>query len=208
MKTTKDKIIATSVRLFNERGFVNVSLRDIARELEISPGNLSYHYKNKDVIVAHIYDNIVAERNTLLSGVQLIPSIANINKQLVPLMDLYKKYRFFYLDIIEIIRGYPAIAEKHRIHIQNQIDYIKAMLDYSVGSGNMEREPIEGFYQALAQNVWMVLTFWMNQQIVRGVDGEFHKEARRAMWTMVFPHLTEKGLANFQKARKVSAPQS
>ena len=46
MATTKEKIIETSIKLFNEKGCLNTSTRHIADELGISVGNLYYHFKN------------------------------------------------------------------------------------------------------------------------------------------------------------------
>lgn len=50
---TKDKILEKSLELFNNQGVHNVGVRDIARTLEMSPGNMSYHFpKKEDVILA------------------------------------------------------------------------------------------------------------------------------------------------------------
>lgn len=199
MLGTKQKIIDTSVALFNTRGLVNIKMRDIANECGISLGNLTYHFKKKEDLLESIHDQIIEERNNLLAGVQLIPSIVNIHNQLIPLMELYKKYQFFYLDVIEIVRAYPEIAAIQRGHIQNQITYIKAILDYSVGSGNMNPELREGHYQELAHTVWMILSFWLSQQLIRNDNSDFYEQARKSMWSLVLPLLTEKGVANFNK---------
>lgn len=51
--TTKDRILEKSIELFNNQGVHNVGVRDIARALEMSPGNMSYHFpKKEDVILA------------------------------------------------------------------------------------------------------------------------------------------------------------
>ncbi len=197
MRSTKEKILDTSIALFNERGLVNVSIRDIANELGISPGNLTYHFKNKSNIINDIYERIVGERISLASQVKLIPSFANINAMLEPLLELFEKYRFFYLDILEVRRAYPEIAGKHQSHINFQIDFIKAQIDYSVESGNMVPEPSRGFYARMAHTVWLILSFWMNQQIIRGKEDADFNTARTSMWDMVTPLLTEKGKANF-----------
>ena len=52
MATTKEKIIETSIKLFNEKGCLNTSTRHIADELGISVGNLYYHFKNKEDILS------------------------------------------------------------------------------------------------------------------------------------------------------------
>lgn len=197
--STKERIVNVAVELFNEKGLVNVTMRDLAAELDMSLGNLTYHFKKKEELMEAIHDRIISERNSLMENVQMIPSIANIHNQLVPLLQLYERYRFFHQDILEVMRAYPKIAEMQREHINNQITYIKAIIDYSIGSGNMKQEVVLGQYQQLAESVWMLLTFWLTQREVRNQQGNFYNQARSAMWNLVIPILTEKGLANFNK---------
>lgn len=52
--TTRERIIETALNLFNEQGYHNVSVREIARQLNISPGNLSYHFAQKEDILNHL----------------------------------------------------------------------------------------------------------------------------------------------------------
>jgi len=202
MSATKQRIIDSAISLFNQQGFVNVTMRDLAQELGISLGNLTYHFNRKDDLMAAIHQQLIDERNAMLETVQLTPSIANINAQLLPLLELYERYRFFYLDIMEVMRAYPDIAERHREHIANQIRYIRAIIDYSVGSGNMLPESKRGQYDSLAETVCLMLTFWLSHHTVRGKEGSFFNDAREAMWALVVPLLTEKGRQAFEGVLK------
>ena len=199
MSSTKERILSTAVELFNENGFVNVTMRNLADELGMSLGNLTYHFKKKEELMAAIHEQIDIERNVLLENVQMIPSIANIHQQMVPLLKLYERYRFLQQDILEINRGYPQLAEVKRNQIKSQVKYIKAIIDYSVGSGNMNSESRLGQYQQLAETVWMIITFWLTQRELRDQKGNLYNQARSAIWNLVLPLLTEKGLANFNK---------
>ena len=49
---TRDRILETARNLFNDEGLAQVSTNRIATELDISPGNLHYHFKKKEVLVA------------------------------------------------------------------------------------------------------------------------------------------------------------
>ena len=50
-KGTREKILEKALQLFNEVGYFEVGVREIARLLEISPGNLSYHFSKKEDIL-------------------------------------------------------------------------------------------------------------------------------------------------------------
>ena len=49
---TKDRICEAALRLFNERGYDAVSLRDVAAEADIAIGSLTYHFAKKEDLLA------------------------------------------------------------------------------------------------------------------------------------------------------------
>lgn len=200
--TTREKIIQESVYLFNERGISPVTLRDIADRVGISIGNLAYHFKNKDFIIEEIFSIMEIERQKRLSEVQMIPSFDNANRQTLAILKISYKYRFFYLDTLDILRAYPAIAKLHKKQVEDSINYVKAILDYSVGSGNMKPEPYPGCYRRLSETVWSIMQFWLMSEAIRGIKKHSANEARITMWSLVEPHLTEKGRKNFPLSKK------
>jgi len=58
MAKTKERIVDTALQLFNESGSAAVSTNHIAAAMNISPGNLYYHFGNKDQIVAAVFDRL------------------------------------------------------------------------------------------------------------------------------------------------------
>lgn len=41
---TKEKILKAATRLFNEKGYGSVNLKELAQTMGISRGNLTYHF--------------------------------------------------------------------------------------------------------------------------------------------------------------------
>ena len=54
-------IILVSLQLFNEVGESNLTAVDIANELDISPGNLYYHFKGKEEIIAELFKHFSSQ---------------------------------------------------------------------------------------------------------------------------------------------------
>ena len=95
---TKDKIILTSIDLFNKSGVVAVTTNHIAKELNISPGNLYFHFRNKEEIIRHIYKMACQERTNLwrtTKGHAMMHPLELIEKTL----DLFWKYRFLHREM-------------------------------------------------------------------------------------------------------------
>ncbi len=51
MTPTKQRIVASAIRLFNEQGVAEVRLQQIADAAGMSTGNLAYHFSNKEAIL-------------------------------------------------------------------------------------------------------------------------------------------------------------
>jgi len=202
MSPTKQKIIAAAIELYNEKGVPAVTMRDIAQTVGISAGNLAYHFKNQDFIIKEAFRQMEAQRDNILSGVQEIPSFENINAQLVPLLKLARSYSFIYLDSVHIFRTYPGIAQLQRTYFEQSIAYIKAVIDLSVGAGNLYPEKRPGTYQRMAHTTWMIINFWLEQAILRGENDTRDDDIRQKIWDLVIPYLTDKGHHQFGKLYK------
>ncbi|NRB64878.1 MAG: TetR family transcriptional regulator [Saprospiraceae bacterium] len=202
MSPTKQRIIEAAIDLYNNHGVSAVTMRDIAARISISSGNLAYHFKNQDFIIAEVFKQMENERDQILSGVQEIPSFENINRQLIPILQIARRYAFLYLDSVYIFRAYPSIAQLQRAYFEQSIAYVKAVIDISVGAGTFQPEPRPGAYQRLAHSAWMIINFWLEQGILRGTTNEPDQNIQQHIWDLVIPHLTEKGQHQLSKLYK------
>ena len=73
---TRDRIIMAALELFNERGESNVTTNHIAAHLGISPGNLYYHFRNKEEIIHSIFDEYASDLRTRFNhNLSLMPQL-------------------------------------------------------------------------------------------------------------------------------------
>ncbi|MDI9871260.1 TetR/AcrR family transcriptional regulator [Flectobacillus roseus] len=109
--STKDKILAKALTLFNEQGTDFVTVRHIANELGISHGNLCYHFANTDVIIEALYQQLVDKLNELT--IQMTGLSENQLTILYQLsyrsFEILHQYRFLMLDFVRIMRRIPTL---------------------------------------------------------------------------------------------------
>lgn len=200
MQKTKLKIINTTINLFNQHGFANVSLPRIAKEMSISLGNLTYHFPKKDQLIMAIYDIILTDLKAITTVYQTpiaigIENLLEFDGQFKAFYDFQQKYRFFYLDLLELERAYPVLEAQHQAHIQNKIEELHQYFLFNIQTGDMLNKPEA--YSFLAQQVWMTVVFWPMQSAVRGVENSKAKMVETG-WFLLSPYLTEKGKATLE----------
>ena len=116
MKTAQ-RILLTALAMFNEHGENSVTSVDIAIELDISPGNLYYHFKGKESIVIALMKMHEKQMQTLLTREKLDTLNAEeIMYYLYLLVDSIHVFRFLYKSPADLAEKYPSIV-KRRQHI-------------------------------------------------------------------------------------------
>lgn len=116
---TKEKVLISSIELFNRSGVVAITTNHIAKELEISPGNLYFHYANKEEIIRHLFQRMCKETYTcwkVKSGKEA-SLLALIDENL----ELYWKYRFFHREMYYLRRKDSELAGLWRSHIKKML---------------------------------------------------------------------------------------
>src|SRR4249920_4232758 len=101
---TRQRILDTSLAMFNLQGEPNVTTNHIADELEISPGNLYYHFRNKDDIIEQLFQRYEERMDSALVAPEgRLPNLEDIWLQLHLVFECIWEYRFLYRDLDDIL---------------------------------------------------------------------------------------------------------
>lgn len=196
---TKERIIKAAIELFNKDGINNVTIRHIAAEIGISHGNLAYHYKNKERIIDEIYTRMDREMSDAVFPEGDL-SLKHYHNLLKRISEFQKRHKFFYMDMLEIARQYPAIIERYRKTISIRSDQYKKLISVFIEKGLVKEEPEPGFYESLFHSIWVMSTFWLQQKKILGEKHPLIKSGSgiKHVWEILLPHLTRKGLRAYQ----------
>ncbi|MGL6315475.1 TetR/AcrR family transcriptional regulator [Vibrio sp. WXL103] len=118
---TRDKIVSAALELFNEHGERSITTNHIAAHIEISPGNLYYHFRNKQEIVRDIFVLYSQELLKRFEPVQgQTESLVLLKQYLDSIFTLMWKYRFFYANLPDILQRDPSLHHDY-IAVQKQL---------------------------------------------------------------------------------------
>ncbi len=162
-RRTRERILATSLRLFNELGEPNVTTTAIAGELEISPGNLYYHFHNKDEIVDALFDEFQSEIDPLLdSPLAGDPQIEDAWLYLHLLFEAIWRYRFVYRDLNDLLSRNRRVEMRFRRIVERQ-----TLAALALCRSLVERNVGDALIESLATNMVLVTTYWLSFEFVR-----------------------------------------
>lgn len=110
-RDTRNRILVTSLLLFNEQGEPKTTINDIADETDISPGNLHYHFRKKADIVNALMAEFQADaRNVLAPPEDEEVTLHEFWMFLHLLLEFTAAYRFLFRDLETLTADYPAVG--------------------------------------------------------------------------------------------------
>jgi AcrR family transcriptional regulator len=165
-RRTRERIVETSLRLFNEFGEPNVTTTVIADEMNISPGNLYYHFRNKDEITNTIFADFEREVDALFATpLERALNVEDIWLFLHLLFEAIWKYRFLYRDLNDLLSRNRTVEVHFKQLLARKVAAATALCKGLVEAGQMRAMP--GELKALANNMVVVATYWLSYEYVR-----------------------------------------
>ena len=160
-RRTRERILAAALALFNRQGEPHVTTAVIADELNISPGNLYYHFRNKDEIIGDLFAAFEHELAPLLavpSG--RAPQVEDLWFLLHLLFEKMWAYRFFFRDLDEITSRNRRVAQRFAALARDGQSTVIELCRGLVAAETMHASERE--IAALATNAVMIATYWMS----------------------------------------------
>ena len=177
---TRDRIIQASLDMFNEQGERNVTTNHIAAKLEISPGNLYYHFKNKQQIIFDIYLEYESKVDENLQLPQDRP--ITVNDKLVYLQKIFQglwDYRFLHRDLQHLLQNDPELHKRYNGFFKRCLDRTEAIYlalrDVQIIQAN------DTDIRALALNTWILVTSWFGFMHTNLLVSEANEESRELL---------------------------
>ena len=153
--------------MFNTQGEPHVTTNHIADELEISPGNLYYHFRNKDDIIEQLFARYEERMdNALATPSGRLPGLEDIWLQLHLIFECIWDYRFLYRDLVEILSRNRRMRLRFARILKRADERAHLVMRGLSQAGIMRASAYE--LNAAATNVLVLSTFWLNYSAARG----------------------------------------
>ncbi|ATC95863.1 TetR/AcrR family transcriptional regulator [Pseudoalteromonas tunicata] len=171
---TKDKIIQASIMLFNQQGERAISTNHIAAHLGISPGNLYYHFKNKEDILRHIFalyrEHLQTHFVPLRADEELLDQLVGY---LDSLFELMWKFHFFYDNLGDILSRDEQLKKEYLALQANLLEQVSDVVRGLKVAGIIEID--EGDIPQFAHTIKIMVSFWTPYLKIHKFDSDLVK---------------------------------
>lgn len=197
---TRERIIVTSLALFNQFGEPNVTTLQIADEMDISPGNLYYHYKNKTEILNELFNRYESQMMELLDVPEVEISLEDQWLFLHLVFEKIAEFRFLYQDLVNVLSKHPKIANRFKRILDKKLTASITILSSLQQQRLLDATDQE--IKATCHSIVLTITYWISYEMVsRGADGDaidLGKGVFQVMSLMV-PYLRNDARTHFQE---------
>jgi AcrR family transcriptional regulator len=164
-RRTAERIAEVTLELFNRFGEPNVSTTMISAELNISPGNLYYHYPSKDALVNQLYDRY---ESALLGLLDAAPDVQDVEDTWFFLHSLFEQvwnHRFLYRDLNNLLSGNRHLETHFHAALERKTHAFRSLLESLATSGLMRIDPDS--IETLSASMSVMVTYWLSYEYVR-----------------------------------------
>lgn len=199
---TRDRILETSRRLFNEKGFARTTLAEIAADVGIAEGNLWYHFRTKLDLVDALKDEL---RAVLRAHRSAYPSGRPIAEDYVECVLLSMRYQCDHRFLLRDYLQFSADRRPIRLDPEMAADFelLHELLGRIDKDGFLRRD-LSIDLDVLTRSLFIVSRYWIDH--LQEQEGQDHigwaDQIRgfRHHLALLLPQLTAAGRRSFQEA--------
>jgi AcrR family transcriptional regulator len=204
---TRARILDAARGLFNEWGTAAVSTNRVAAEAGMSPGNLYYHFGDKQEIIRALHARYAAAHEGLWEpGPDAEANASKLGANLAAGMALAWEYRFFERELRALLRADPELRAAYVEVYERRLGQWLAFGERLVAQGVMREPRAPRALGDLGVAIWLIATNWLSFLDVTGDPQDPRQVAKVEDLVLVAldPYLTARGRRQFERAGRAA----
>jgi len=189
---TRDRILEAALALFNEQGTGAVSTNHIAAAIMISPGNLYYHFRNKEDIIRALFERLFTKWDeTFQLPANETPGMVDLERMIADNYQVIWDYRFVYRELAALLQSDPELYTQYQVVRQRGYDGFAELLAAFAAARVLSLPKSSQEQRALTELCWIVSEQWPINLELQGkpFNAAGVQEGIDLMWHIFRPYL-------------------
>jgi AcrR family transcriptional regulator len=166
---TRDRILKMALDLFNESGTAAVSTNHIADALGMSPGNLYYHFRNKEEIIRALFEQQFAHTDAIYAlPDDRLPTLSDLQGLVRITFAMAWDYRFIYRELIALLRRDDLLQRRWAEVRARGFAGFRELVALFVAAGVLRDPGDPAVVTRLAELCWLISEFWLASVEISG----------------------------------------
>lgn len=186
---TPQRILEMSLAMFNQHGEPNVTTNRIADELDISPGNLHYHFKTKQSLIDSLFGDFERHMLELLGGDPFERAdVEDAWLFLHLVFETIADYRFIYRDLNELCGRDRDLRRRFRGILKLSMQSARDLLQALERAGHCQEGASRN--EPVIRNIVLVASYWISfDQVLEPAKEPRPGRAAIQVMSIVSPYL-------------------
>lgn len=196
VKNRREQILETARRLFVERGYDGVSVRDIAKELGISAGNITYYFKKKEDLM----EASVLEQSQNYHLPVTPANLVELDRLFAYICQEIMDRLYYFHHYTQMSQISPRVHALQQAYTKELYLTLKHAFLYLQETGDMEKDIFPGELEHFVQGLMIAMTYWAphNSLLEEGCR-QGKEDFMGCLWGLMLPRLTQQGKEKWKR---------
>lgn len=163
--TTREIILKRALELFNQRSIENVGIRELAADLNIRPGNITYYFPKKEDILVELGKQL-SELNSATIVKLENPSMTDFMERYRQVFTNHYEYRCLFLSFVSQMQQNKKLSENYRKVEKSRLEDFRRILNKLIEAGYLETAVTSDDIEHLVSFLSLVARFWISETTV------------------------------------------
>jgi AcrR family transcriptional regulator len=201
--TTKERLVFRALELFNENGIEYVGMRELAADLNMRVGNITYYFPTKDDLVAEIISRL-ADLNSKTIG-PVCSSITDFLSMYKQIFNNQYQYRCLLLSFVHLASRHPVFAKNYAATEARRRDALRSHLTSMVEKNCLSASRVADHIELIVSHITLISRFWLSEARISYMDWTVEQTIAHylsLLGDVLLPYATDEGKQQIDEFRK------
>ena len=184
-RATRERIITRSILLFNRNGLRDVAIERIAKDLKLSPGNVTYHFPRKQQLIVATLEVVKDGLRKALEQPTAVKSARDGSEYLLRLYSTLWEYRFFFNALTYVLTD-PQLHREYTEFRAWALKTIERDVTVLCDHGFFLQPTAPNNFALLSANMWSLWLNWLRVHQVMSPSAD--KPGNAALYDCAIQH--------------------